>query len=137
MRGGVLEKRINGKPNNATDSDKRHDLAEGSSGDSVDELPESTGGRCLSESRPHGLASLFNSRVLTDLASKVVQLRSADLASAGHFKLGYVRRMDGERSLNRHAVGDLSDVDGFGNSAILDGDDHAFVNLNSLFAGLA
>ena len=91
----------------------------------------------LGKREPHDLASLFDSGVLADLVSKVVQLGAANLASASHFDLGYVRRVDGERSFDSDAVGNLSDIDRFGDAAVLNGDHHAFVHLDSLFSSFA
>ena len=80
------------------------------------------------------LSSLFDSRVLAYLVSKVVKLRTSNSTASGDFEFGNVWRMERESSLDSNTRGNLSNGDGFSNSAVLNGDAYAFKQLNSLFA---
>jgi len=80
------------------------------------------------------LSALFDSCVLTDLISEVIELGTSDAATSGDFELGNVRGVNREGSLYADTIGNLSEGDGLTDSTVLDCNDDAFKKLNSLFA---
>src|SRR5216683_3334629 len=92
----------------------------------------SRAGVCLAPFRP-AVAAFLDPRGFTGQAAQVVQLGAADRAAACHLDLFHARRLEHERALDTHAMGDAADTETtVVDVGLLDLEHHPFEQLGTL-----